>query len=96
MSESLSNFDVVALLADLSEHKLVKGQVGLVVETLSPEQVEVEFVDEQGKTYAVVSIPIKQLMRLHYHRFERALPFEEREQAMNSLVKQAQSLGMGY
>lgn len=72
MPDQLATRDVVALLSDLPEHGLVKGQVGAVIQELSPEQVEVEFVDENGGTYALASIPAKQLMRLYFHRIQAA------------------------
>jgi hypothetical protein len=40
--------DVVALTEDLPEHGLIQGQVGTVVEDLSPDAYEVEFSDDQG------------------------------------------------
>lgn len=59
--------DVVALVDDLPEHKLVRGQVGTVVEIFSPERYEVEFTDEQGRTYASLALHADQLLTLHYH-----------------------------
>jgi hypothetical protein len=41
---------VVALLEDLPEQGLVRGQVGTVVETWAPGVYEVEFSDDNGKT----------------------------------------------
>ena len=67
MPSSPEVLDVVALLVDVPEYRLVKGQVGTVVESLSSYHVEVEFVDEQGKTYAQLPLHINQLMTLHYH-----------------------------
>jgi hypothetical protein len=56
----------VALLQDLPEHGLCRGQVGTLVEDLAPEVYEVEFVDDDGGTYA--SIPLREghLMQLHH------------------------------
>lgn len=45
--------DVVALIEDLPEQNLCRGQVGTIVEVYEPETFEVEFVNLQGKTYAV-------------------------------------------
>jgi hypothetical protein len=72
MNTSPATYDVVALVTDMPEYSLVKGQVGTVVMELAPEQVEVEFVDEKGKTYGLASISTKHLMRLHYHRVQAA------------------------
>ena len=57
---------VVALVEDLPEKGLVRGQVGTVVETWAPGVFEVEFCDDQGKSYAVVALNVEQLLRLHY------------------------------
>jgi hypothetical protein len=57
---------VVALLEDLPEHGLIRGQVGTVVESWTPGVYEVEFSDDQGRTYAMVALKAEQLMRLHH------------------------------
>ena len=64
--------DVVALLVDLREHGLLRGQVGTVVETLGPESYEVEFNDDQGRTYAQLALQRDQLMALHHQPMEAA------------------------
>lgn len=56
---------VVALLENLREHGLVRGQVGTVVESWTPGIYEVEFADESGRTFAMVALNAKQMMRLH-------------------------------
>ena len=58
--------DVVALLEDISESSLRRGQVGTVVEELATHVFEVEFIDTQGQTYAIVPLKADQLMRLHH------------------------------
>jgi hypothetical protein len=45
---------VVALLEDLPEEALVRGQVGTVVENRAPGVHEVEARDENGRAYAIV------------------------------------------
>jgi len=62
--------DVVALLADVPVHGLLRGQVGTVVELLDGVY-EVEFSDDEGKSYAELALPAEQLLVLH-HRPERA------------------------
>jgi hypothetical protein len=57
---------VVALLEDLPNEGLVRGQVGTVVETWTPDVYEVEFSDDNGRTYAMVALKPEQLMRLHH------------------------------
>ena len=61
----------VALLRDLPEQGLVRGQVGTVVELLSPAAAEVEFCDDQGRTYAMAALKAEELIRLHHRPLER-------------------------
>jgi hypothetical protein len=63
---------VVALLEDVPEHSLVRGQVGAVVETWAPGVYEVEFSDEQGRTYAMLALKSDQLMVLHHGPVDQA------------------------
>jgi hypothetical protein len=63
---------VVALLQDAPEQGLVRGQVGTVVEDLAPGAYEVEFCDDDGRTYAMVSLRSDQLMRLHHRPIREA------------------------
>lgn len=58
--------DVVALIEDLPEHKLERGQVGTVVEILAPDLYEVEFNDNDGRTYAELAVKENDLLVLHY------------------------------
>lgn len=57
--------DTVALIADLPERGLKRGEVGTVVEILAPDVFEVEFSDDDGQTYAMFAIPAERLMLLH-------------------------------
>jgi hypothetical protein len=57
---------VVALLEDMPEKGLLRGQVGTVVEILAPGVFEVEFSDDAGRTYATVALRADQMMRLHH------------------------------
>lgn len=59
-------FDVVALLADLPEQGLARGQVGTVVETLDEATVLVEFSDDEGRAYAITPCRRNGLLVLHY------------------------------
>lgn len=59
-------YDVVALLEDVPKEGLVRGQVGTVVENIEPGIFEVEFSDEQGRTYAQLALQAKQLLILHH------------------------------
>ena len=57
--------DTVALLEDLPARKLKRGEVGTVVEILAPDVYEVEFSDDEGATYAELSLRSDQLVLLH-------------------------------
>ena len=63
---------VVALIEDLPEQGLVRGQVGTVVESWSPGVYEVEFSDDQGRAYAMLALRSEQLMQLHHEPVGRA------------------------
>ena len=66
MREPPRLLDVVALLADLPERGLRRGQVGTIVEVLALEAFEVEFSDDQGRTYATAALRSEQLLALRY------------------------------
>ena len=57
--------DTVALVDDLPEHKLKRGEIGTVVEILAPGIFEVEFCDDEGCTYAELALRAEQLIALH-------------------------------
>ena len=63
-AEPIKLLDAVALLADLPEHSLRMGQMGTVVEELDATTFEVEFSDDQGRTYAQLPLRTDQLLRL--------------------------------
>ena len=58
-------FDVVALLSDVPPHGLLRGQVGTIVELLDGAY-EVEFSDDEGKTYAELALLSDRLLILHH------------------------------
>lgn len=69
--EEIKLLDVVALLQDVPEEGLRRGEVGTIVEVF--EQTEdasagflVEFSDRQGRAYAVADLRPDQLIRLRY------------------------------
>jgi len=66
MPEPIKLLDVVALTEDLPERDLRRGQVGTVVEELTPDVFEVEFSDNQGRTYATLALRSDQLLVLRY------------------------------
>lgn len=72
MDETINILDVVALVEDLPESGLCRGQVGTVVDSLAPEVFEVEFSDNEGRTYAMLSLEAGQLMVPHHEPVEAA------------------------
>jgi Domain of unknown function (DUF4926) len=60
--------DVVALLADEPLTKLARGQVGTVVEVLSPTKLLVEFSDDDGKAYSIATLDVTEVLVLHYEQ----------------------------
>jgi hypothetical protein len=64
--KALQPLDVVALTEDLPNRGLAEGQVGTIVEVLAPNVFEVEFVDDQGHTYAMLPLRSDQLLALVY------------------------------
>ena len=67
MKDIIKLLDVVALTVDLPEHGLWRGQVGTVVEILAHGNAfEVEFSDNEGRTYNSLGLRPDQIMVLHY------------------------------
>jgi hypothetical protein len=64
--------DVVALLVDLPEYNLKRGQVGTLIEAWEPGVFEVEFADTRGVAYAMVALRVEQLMVLHWQLLEKS------------------------
>jgi hypothetical protein len=70
----ISLLDVVALTEPLPQNDLDAGQVGTVVELLGRDIYEVEFSDDNGKTYAQLALKRTQILPLHFsnHSEERS------------------------
>ncbi|MBX3734208.1 MAG: DUF4926 domain-containing protein [Verrucomicrobiae bacterium] len=66
MNAEIRELDVVALLTDRPVCGLVIGQVGTVVLSLDEDHFEVEFSGDDGRPYAMVPVPARELMVLHY------------------------------
>jgi hypothetical protein len=62
----LETLSVVALLEDLADKGLLRGQVGTIVERLAAGVYEVEFSDDEGQTYAALLLRSDQLLQLHH------------------------------
>jgi len=72
MSSAIQLLDAVALTEDLPGRGLSRGQVGTVVESLAPDVFEVEFSDNDGRTYAILALRANQLLVLHYQPVQAA------------------------
>ena len=72
MNQEIKLLDVVVLTEDLPGRKLRRGQVGTVVELLDPGVFEVEFTDNDGRTFASLALKENQLLLLHYQPLEAA------------------------
>ena len=66
MRENIDELDVVALTTDVPAQRLTRGQVGTVVHKYTPEAFEVEFVDQEGRTYAITTLQHHQVLRLRF------------------------------
>lgn len=76
-NNNIKLLDVVALTTDLPEENLWRGQVGTVVEILADGAAfEVEFSDQEGRTYESLGLRPEELMVLH---FEPAHPNSQPE-----------------
>lgn len=60
--QGITLLDTVALVDDLPERKLKRGEVGTVVEILASQVFEVEFCDDDGQTYAELALRSDQLV----------------------------------
>ena len=66
MGKNIKLLEVVALLEDFKDRGLVTGQVGTVIEILEDGVFEVEFCDNDGRTYDTLALRDDQLLQLHY------------------------------
>ena len=69
---NLQLLSVVALLEDIPGQSLQRGQVGTIVERLAPDVYEVEFSDDEGRTYALLPLHTNQLMELRHQPSHQA------------------------
>ena len=66
MNSDVSLLNPVAVIKDIPEEGLRRGQVGTVVEVLAPDVFEVEFLDDDSYTQAIVTLHTYQIMLLHH------------------------------
>jgi predicted flap endonuclease-1-like 5' DNA nuclease len=64
MLRQIQLLDVVKLTEDDERHHLRRGDVGTVVEVLAPDVFEVEFTDDDGRTYALAPLHRNQLSQV--------------------------------
>ena len=74
--DEIKLLDVVALLQDVPEEGLRRGEVGTVVEVFEqnehhPAGFLVEFSDREGRAYAIADLSADQLVKLRYRDSER-------------------------
>jgi hypothetical protein len=62
---NVKRLTVVALLRDIPENRLVRGQVGIVMEVLEPGVFEVDFKDSDGSTHGF-AVKSADLVRLNH------------------------------
>ncbi len=72
MKDKIKILDAVAVIEDLPEHGLRRGEVGTVVERWKDGAFEVEFSDESGEAYNFVALQADKLMPLYYRQREAA------------------------
>ena len=68
----LELLSTVALMEDVPGKGLHRGQVGTVVEAVAPGVYEVEFSDDEGRTYATLAIAAEHLLPLLHEPAYRA------------------------
>lgn len=68
MIDEIRSLDVVALTMDIPEHNLLRGEIGSVVECYPNNAYEVEFVAEDGYTYALLTLQDHQILPLRQKR----------------------------
>ena len=77
MMDEIKLLDVVVLTVDLPQHNLHRGEMGAVVECYADHSYDVEFVAQDGYTYALVTLRGDQLIPLRekpLHTANHAIP----------------------
>jgi hypothetical protein len=68
MNDEIKLLDVVALTTNLPKHSLLRGEIGTVIECYSDNAFEIEFVAQDGYTYALVTLRGDQIIPLRQKR----------------------------
>jgi hypothetical protein len=61
-------FDIVAVLNSTGQSDVEVGDVGTVVELLTPDGLEVEFLDRSGRTRSVATLGVADVLVLNRER----------------------------
>lgn len=61
-------FDLVAVTSNPADSEVIVGDVGTVVELLSPDGLEVEFLDRDGRTRCVATLTLDEVLVLNRER----------------------------
>ena len=72
MKDEIKILDPVAVIEDIPDHGIRRGEVGTVVDEWKDGAYEVEFADETGQAYLFVAITADKLMPLYYRHREAA------------------------
>jgi uncharacterized protein DUF4926 len=64
VKDEIKLLDVVALTTEVPQHNLHRGEIGAVVECYPGQTYDVEFVAQDGYTYALVTLQGEQLIPL--------------------------------
>jgi hypothetical protein len=70
--DQIKVLDVVAVMDEVPDHGLRRGEVGTVVEQWQDGAYEVEFSDDSGEASTFAALRADQLMKLHFRRDEAA------------------------
>ncbi len=63
--DTIKVLDMVALLKEIPEKNLLRGQIRTVVEKYSETDYEVEFSDNSGKAISMLTLSTEQVLLLH-------------------------------
>lgn len=64
MKDRIALLEVVVLMSDIPQYNLHRGEIGTVVECYPNDAYEVEFVAQDGYTYALVTLRADQFVPL--------------------------------
>lgn len=63
--DELHLHDVVALTTPLPDHKLRRGEIGVIIDIGPNGDYLLEFVGKDGSPYATPTVPVTQLMKVY-------------------------------